>query len=61
MTEFCDWIAVIFMFFALVLAFLEARPVASPPAARWSWTCACVAFLAYFIPIALHASGIAVS
>jgi hypothetical protein len=61
MTEFCDWIAVIFMFFALALEVLEARTGPTPPSARWSWACACVAFLAYFVPIALHASGIAVS
>lgn len=60
MTEFCDWVAVIFMFFALVLAVME-QPPTPHPAGRWSWACACISLLAYLIPIALAASHITTS
>lgn len=57
MTAFCDWIAVIAFFIAVILAILVPP---QPAPARWTWhTFTALGLLAWAIPIALTASHIA--
>jgi hypothetical protein len=58
MTAFCDWIAVIAFFIALLLCLIQPAVPATYPA-RWSWpTFVAIGLLAWAIPVALTASHI---